>query len=123
MEKSNVIKEKSFSFAVRIVKLFKHIVKNKIEYTLSRQLLRARTSIGANVEEAIGGQSGKDFIAKFYIAYKECRETHYWLRLLKDTEFITEPEFASIIKDCEELLKIISSILITSKKKLKIKNS
>jgi len=81
------------------------------------QLLRSGTSIGANVEEALGGQSDKDFAAKFYIAYKEARETHYWLRLLKDTGYITEKEALSVVKDCEELLKIIGAILNTLKSK------
>ncbi len=83
-----------------------------------KQLLRAGTSIGANVEEALGAQSDKDFISKLSIAYKECRETHYWLRLLKDTDYLTENEFVSMITDCDELLRIISSILITAKEKL-----
>ncbi len=83
--KENVIQEKTYKFAIRAVKLYKYLVDEKREFVLSKQLLRSGTSIGANVEEAIGGQSKKDFIAKISIAYKEARETHYWLRILKDT--------------------------------------
>ncbi|MGQ1910634.1 four helix bundle protein [Marinifilum sp. RC60d5] len=78
-------------------------------------MLRCGTSIGANIEEAIGGFSKKDFIAKMQISYKEARETHYWLRLLNDTEFIDENMFQSLIQDCEEVLKLLSKILETSK--------
>lgn len=76
---------------------------SKKEYILSKQVLRSGTSIGANVEEALGGQSKADFIAKLLIAYKEARETSYWLRLLKDTDYLTEKEFESIHADAEEL--------------------
>ena len=82
----------------------------KKEYVLSKQLLRSGTSIGANIEEAIGGQTGKDFFAKLTIAYKEARETHYWIRLLTDTDYISEKENESLIQDVHELLKIIGSI-------------
>ncbi len=115
---NNAVKEKSYQFALRIIKLYKHLIIKKKETVLSKQLLRCGTSIGANVEEALGGQSDKDFIAKISIAYKESRETNYWLRLLKDSELITAKEFDSIIKDCDELQKILASILITMKKKL-----
>lgn len=115
--KNNVIQKKSFSFAVRIVKLYKHLTEKKKEFVLSKQLLRSGTSIGANVEEGSGGQSKKDFIAKLSIAYKESRETGYWLRILKETNFLTQKEFDSIYADLEELQKILTSILKTSKKK------
>lgn len=114
----NAVKEKSYQFALRIIKLYKHLIEKKKEMVLSKQLLRCGTSIGANVEEALGGQSDKDFIAKISIAYKESRETNYWLRLLKDSNYLNENEFNSIIKDCEELQKLLASILITMKKKL-----
>jgi four helix bundle protein len=84
---------------------------------LSKQLLRSGTSVGANVEEAIGGQSEKDFFAKLTIAYKEARETHYWVRLLTDTEFITKEESESLLFDIEELLRIIGSIQKTLRSK------
>jgi four helix bundle protein len=110
MKKDNVIQIKSYDFAVRVVKLYKHLSKEKKEFILSKQLLRSGTSIGANVEEAIGGQSRKDFFAKLTIAYKEARESHYWIRLLKDTDFLSDKESESLLKDIEEILKIIGSI-------------
>jgi four helix bundle protein len=87
----------------------------KKEYVLCKQLLRSGTSIGANVEEAIGGQSTKDFFAKLSIAYKEARETHYWIRLLTDTDYFTSHQSESLIRDADELLKILGSILRTIK--------
>jgi four helix bundle protein len=123
LKQKNVVIEKSYNFALRIIKLYKYMLKNKNEYVLSKQLLRSGTSIGANVEEAIGGQSTKDFISKMSIAYKEARETHYWIRLLKDSEYINKENAASILNDIDELKKIIASILKTSKKNLySIKN-
>ncbi|MHB0753876.1 four helix bundle protein [Polaribacter sp. M15] len=110
MKKHNIIQIKSYDFAVRVVKLYKHLSQEKKEFVLSKQLLRSGTSIGANVEEAIGGQSRKDFFAKLTIAYKEARESHYWIRLLKDTDFLSEKESASLLTDIEEILKIIGSI-------------
>ncbi|QNM84350.1 four helix bundle protein [Polaribacter pectinis] len=110
MKKDNIIQTKSYNFAVRIVKLYKHLSQEKKGFVLSKQLLRSGTSIGANVEEAIGGQSRKDFFAKLTIAYKEARESHYWIRLLKDTDFLSDKESESLITDIEEILKIIGSI-------------
>lgn len=110
MKKDNVIQIKSYDFAVRVVKLYKHLYQEKKEFVLSKQLLRSGTSIGANVEEAIGGQSRKDFFAKLTIAYKEARESHYWIRLLNDTDFLSDKESASLLTDIEEILKIIGSI-------------
>ncbi len=115
MKRNNIIQDKSFAFAIRIVKLYKYIVEERKEFILSKQLLRAGTSIGANVEEAIGGQSRKDFISKISIAYKEARETIYWVKLLKATEYIQVKEADSIMNDAEELCKILSSILVSSK--------
>ncbi|MFA6402949.1 MAG: four helix bundle protein [Salinivirgaceae bacterium] len=115
--KENVIQLKTFQFAVRIIKLYKYLVEEKKEFVLSKQILKAGTSIGANTEEAIGGYSKKDFTAKLGIAYKEARETNYWLRLLKETEYISESEFQSLITDCEEILKILFSIMRTSNEK------
>ena len=85
MKTENVIQTKSYTFAVRIVRLYQHLSAEKKEYVLSKQVLRCGTSIGANVEEAIGGQSRADFISKLGIAYKEASENSYWLRVLKDT--------------------------------------
>lgn len=90
MKSDNVVQSKSYSFAIRIVEVYKYLNSEKKEFVLSKQLLRSGTSIGANVEEAIGGQSRKDFFAKLTIAYKEARESHYWIRLLKDTNYLTE---------------------------------
>jgi len=114
----NIVQEKSYSFALRIIKLYQWMNLEKSEYVLCKQLVKSGTSIGANVEEAIGGQSDKDFLSKMAIAYKESRETHYWLRLLHDTDFINDKAYLSIIQDCEELLKIIASIVKTMKLKL-----
>ncbi len=110
MKKDNVIQKKSYDFAVRIVNLYKHLSQEKKEFVLSKQLLRSGTSIGANIEEAIGGQSRKDFYAKLTIAYKEARETHYWIRLLNDTSFLSKDTAQSFLNDTEEILRIIGSI-------------
>lgn len=117
MKTDNLIQAKSYAFAVRIVRLYQHLSATKKEFVLSKQVLRSGTSIGANVEEAIGGQSRADFISKLGIAYKEARETSYWLRLLKDTDYLTETEFKSIHNDAEELCRIIGSIQKSTKAK------
>lgn len=113
--KENLIQQKSYSFALRIIKLYSYLTENKKEYVLSKQILRSGTSIGANVEEALGAQSKSDFIAKLSIAYKEARETSYWIRLLKDSNYLIDKEFDSIMADIEELLRIITKIQKTSK--------
>ncbi len=110
MREDNVVQVKSYVFAVRIVKVYQFLSEHKNEFVLSKQLLRCGTSIGANIEEAIGGQSGKDFFAKLTIAYKEARETHYWIRLLRDTGYLTNEQSESLLDDITELLKIIGSI-------------
>ena len=116
MKTGNVVQEKSYAFALRVVKMYQHLTKPRKEFVLSKQVLRSGTSIGANVEEAIGGQSSKDFAAKLNIAYKEARETHYWLRLLRDSGYLNETESTSILTDCDELLKLTGSILKTMKR-------
>jgi four helix bundle protein len=118
MKNENLIQERSFSFALRIVKLYQYLTK-KNEYVISKQLLRSGTSIGANVEEAIGSQSEKDFFAKLCIVYKEIRETHYWLRLLRDSGLISQGQSTSILKDCESLLRITGTIQKTIKNKIR----
>lgn len=118
MKKENVIEKKSFIFAVRIVNFYKYLTETKKEYVMSKQLLRSGTSVGANTREAVNAQSTKEFIHKLSIAQKEADETLYWLELLKETKFITEKEFSSMHNDCTELLKILKSIIITTKKKL-----
>ena len=115
MKEDNVVKDKSYAFAVRVVNACRHLANEKKEFVLSKQLLRSGTSIGANVEESIGGQSSKDFLSKLSIAYKEARETHYWIRLLTDTEYLTPSQSESLLQDCDELLKIIGSIIKTLK--------
>lgn len=115
MKNDNVIQIKSYAFAVRIIKVYQFLCYEKKEFVLSKQLLRCGTSIGANIEEAIGGQSQKDFYAKLSISYKEARETHYWLRLLKDTNYLSIKQFQSLLSDTEEILKIIGSIQKTIK--------
>jgi four helix bundle protein len=113
--KENVIQVKSYAFAIRIVKLYRHFLNNKIEFLLIRQLVRSGVSIGANVEEAIGAQSRRDFLAKLSIAYKEARETRYWLRLMRDTEFLSLREAESLLDDLEVIIRIITRIQITVK--------
>ena len=111
---SNIISDKTFSFAIRIVNLYKHIVAEKNEYVLSKQLLRAGTSIGANVAEGEKAQSKADFYSKMSIALKEANETIYWLRLLYNTEYLTEKQFASISSDTDEIIAILTSICKTT---------
>lgn len=109
------IKQKSFSFAVRIVKLTKYLRENKKELVLSKQLLRCGTSIGANVAEAQQAQSRPDFISKLNIALKEASETDYWLCLLHETEYLSNQQFTSIISDCRELEKMLVAIVKSTK--------
>ncbi len=116
-EKKNVLKEKSFLFSVRVVKLYQHLKNEHKEYDLARQVLRSGTSVGANIEEAIGGYSRKDFYARLGIAYKEARETRYWLQLLLATEILEEKLSKSLEKDCNELIKLLVAILKTNKDK------
>lgn len=113
--KENIIKDKSFKFAVRIVSLYIYLKDEKKEYVLSKQILKSGTSIGANVEEADGGISKAEFSSKISIAYKEAKETHYWLRLLKETNFIAENIFNSMLEDLNEIMKILFSILKTTR--------
>ena len=115
MKTDNIILDKSFQLGLRIVKLFMHLRKIKVERDLCTQFLRSGTSIGANIEEAIGGSSRKDFVHKLEIAYKEARETRYWLRLLKGSSLLENKLAESFIKDCEEIIKILTAILTSSK--------
>ena len=111
----NLIEQKSYDFAVRIVNLYKHLKSTHKEIILSKQILRSGTSVGANVCEATRAQSKNDFIAKISIALKEAYETDYWLRLLNDTDYITKDEFKSIYEDCQDISNILAKILITSR--------
>lgn len=113
---NNIVQSKSFAFALRAIKIYQYLTEKKKETILSKQILRSGTSIGTNIEEAIGGQSKKDFFAKITIAYKEARETHYWLRLLKESGYLTSKLAESMLNDCEELLRIIGSIQCSIKR-------
>jgi four helix bundle protein len=115
--RENIIIDKSFNFSVRIINLYKYLCNNKNEYILSKQILKSGTSVGANIEEAHGGVSKADFLSKISIAYKESRETSYWLRLLNKTGFISQKMFNSIYNDCEELSKILYTIIKTLRNK------
>jgi four helix bundle protein len=110
MKTDNVVQTKSYAFALRIIKVYKYLNQEKKEFVLSKQLLRSGTSIGANIEEAIGGQSKNDFFAKITISYKEARESKYWIRLLRDSEYLSVEQSDDLLKDIDELLKIIGSI-------------
>jgi four helix bundle protein len=110
----NTVVSKSFDFAVRIVNLYKYLTKTHKEYTLSKQILRCGTSIGANVAEAQRGQSKADFISKMSVALKEANETHYWLKLLYKTEYISQAQFDSLEKDTLELVGLLMAICKTA---------
>ncbi len=110
MKSDNIIQIKSYEFALKIIKIYKYLSQEKNEYVLSKQLLRSGTSIGANVEESIGGQSKADFFAKITIAYKEARESNYWIRLLRDSDYLTIEQSADLLTDVDEHLRIIGSI-------------
>ncbi len=112
----SIVKKKSFELAIRGVNFYKYLVAEKKEYIMSKQFLRSVTSVGANVREAVNAQSKPDFIHKLSIAQKECDESLYWLELLKETKYISEIEFESIYQQNNEVLKIIRSIIMTSKK-------
>src|SRR5437868_15359492 len=113
--KENIVLDKSFAFAIRVINAYKFLIEIKKEFILSKQFLRSGTSIGANAEEAVGGQSKPDFVSKLSIAYKEARETKYWIRLLQATDYFAETQARSLLNDNDELLKIIAKILITAK--------
>ncbi len=115
MKQENIVLDKSFDFAVRVVKLYKHLRYTLEERILSAQVLKSGTSIGANVREALRGQSRSDFMAKMNIALKEAYETEYWLELLYKTDYITNKEFDSIFPDCRDLTNILSKIILTTK--------
>ncbi len=116
MLNENVTYEKAYAFAVRIIKMYKWMIKTHNEYVLSKQLLRCGTSIGANIAEANGAISKADFSAKISIAYKETLETKYWINLLRDTDYLDKKTHQSIFTDADELGKILFSILKTTRK-------
>lgn len=123
--KESVIKEKSYRFALEVIKLCKQL-SEKNEYVISRQLLKSGTSIGANVEEALAGQSRADFLSKMSIASKEARETNYWLRLLRDSGQLNSCQIGELIEESENLIRILTAIVkttsVTKNSKLRIQN-
>jgi len=116
--KNNIVKNKSFDFAIRIVKLYQYLSSEKKEFILSKQLLRSETSIGAMIREAEHAESKSDFIHKFAVAQKEANEAIYWLELLKATDYLNQKEFENINNDAVSILKLITSIIKTSKSQL-----
>ena len=113
VKKENIILEKTFDFSLNIIEIYKELIYSKKEYVMSKQLLKSSTSIGANCVEADSAQSHKDFIAKMSISFKEANETRYWIRLLQYSKFMNNK---SILIECEEIIKIITSILNTARK-------
>ena len=111
----NVVVIKSKAFALRIIKLYRYLCDEKREYVLSKQLLRCGTSIGANIKEAVRGQTKPDFYAKMNIALKEASESEYWLELLHESDFLTDQQFSSLYADCQELIKLLVAITKTQK--------
>ena len=114
---NSILKSKSYDFALRTVKLFKYLADEKKEFVLSKQILRSGTSVGANIEEAYQGESKADFIHKLAIANKEAFETHYWIRLLRDSGYLEEKFAESLLSDCDELQKLLISTIKTTKSK------
>ena len=113
--KDDPLKDKSYQFAIRIVKLSQYLQRDKKEFVLSKQVLRSGTAVGALIREAEFGQSRADFTSKMSISLKEANETEYWLSLLKDTDFINEDEFVRLQTDCKELIAMLVSTVKTSK--------
>lgn len=111
----NVVKEKSYAFAVRIVRVVQYLQQHKKEFVISKQLLKSGTASGALIREAEYGESKKDFVHKLFIALKEANETEYWLCLLKDTDYLTHREYQSLVKDVIELKKLLTAIIKTTK--------
>lgn len=117
--RKNVIAEKSLLFAVRMVRLYQHLVDVKREFVMSKQALRSGTSIGANVREAASAQSKADFVSKCSIALKECDETGYWLELLSRTDYLSDSQYDSLEADCRELFALLTAIIKTAKASMK----
>jgi len=113
--KQSIIGEKSFLFSLQVVQSYKTLVFSKKEYVLSKQFLRSGTSVGANVSEALYGQSSKDFISKLSIARKEANETKYWVQLLKMSAMMNEIEADQLLEKCEELLRMLTAIILTTR--------
>ncbi|MDQ6755621.1 MAG: four helix bundle protein [Bacteroidota bacterium] len=116
-QSNSIVGKKSYAFALGIISIYKTLVSDKKEFVLSKQLLRSGTSIGANVHEALSSESKRDFVHKLSIALKEAKETSYWLNLLADSNYISSEQFDKLNSDCIELIKILSSIILTIKEK------
>ncbi len=114
-KKENIIRDKTYDFALKVISTFKEL-QNRREFVLSKQLIRSATSVGANIEEGVQGQSKKDFIHKFSIAQKEITETIYWLRLLRDSDYLPTNNAEPLIESAKEIQRIITAIIITAKK-------
>ena len=119
MKVDNVITDKSFAFAIRIVKLYNYLTKEKKEFVISKQILRSGTSIGANIREAVAGQTKPMFAAKLNIALSEANETDYWIDLLNATEYLSDKEIQSLKEECVELIRLLTSIIKTTRENLK----
>ncbi len=119
--KPHLLRDKTFQFAVRIVRLYKYLSKDKKEFVLSKQVLRSGTNPGAMVREALNAESNLDFVHKLGIAQKETGETQYWLELLFTSNYLTESEFRSLFQDSEEIMKLTRSTILTKKKNMAIK--
>ena len=117
VKSDSIIAGKAHAFALEIVRLYKKLTHDNKEDVLSKQLLRSGTSIGANINEAISGQSKRDFVHKLNIALNEPRETSYWLNLLKDSEYVDLVEFETLFKKCDEIIKMLTSIIMTTKER------
>ncbi|MEI6090120.1 MAG: four helix bundle protein [bacterium] len=117
--RENILKSKSFLFAIRIVKLYKYLVENKKEFVMSKQLLKSGTSVGAMIREAEYAETKIDFKHKLGIAQKEINETIYWLELLKETDYMSKEQFDSIYSDADEIIRLITSSILTVKSSLK----
>lgn len=124
VDKDNILLDRSFAFAVRVVKLRKFLLYEVPfkEHDISKQLVRSASSVGANVEEAQGAQSDSDFLSKMSIAYKEARESRYWVRLLSATDYLSPEAANSLLSDIDELCRILSKIIIKTKLRIKNKN-
>ena len=119
MKKENVVMSKSYTFALRIIKMYKYLVAEKKEYVLSKQLLRSGTAIGALIKESEHAQSKADFLNKMNVALKEANESEYWIELLRDSEYLSTTESLSILEDSTELIRLLISIVKTTKTSLK----
>jgi len=117
-DRENPVLDKSYQFALRVVKVFQHLTEEKREWVLSKQVLRSGTSIGANVREAVYAQSKKEFIAKLNIALKEAHESDYWVCLLRDGGYLAVAESSSLLKDVDELIRLLTSIIKSSRNNL-----